>query len=183
MREGPGGLEARHTRNRRMRSNIEEYPVGCEYTRPAVIQFHLEGLRRHKTSATHDQLSTACLVDLQMLRHLALHHLAFALTNLRHIDGDRTAHCATLRAVTRDMHCSRAGDLVLGGHTSDVGTGAANPASLHNGGSSSRLRHVPGDELAPRTAAKDQDLILLRLNHVFSPDALTPKGIEEKCGE
>jgi hypothetical protein len=88
------------------------------------------------------------------------------LTNLRHIDSDRTIHRAMLRTVSRDMCYFRAGDLVLGGHAGDVGTGAANPTPLHDGGSSSRLRHVPGDKLAARTAAKDENLELLSLRHV-----------------
>jgi hypothetical protein len=106
---------------------------------------------------------------LKVFRNLAFHHLAFASTNYGHIDSDRTGHCAILHAVPRDVRCSRARDLVLAGHAGDVWTGAANPASLHNGSPSSRLCHVPSDKLAARPAAKDENLKLLRLRHVLFP--------------
>src|SRR5947199_7937607 len=54
-------------------------------------------------------------------------------------------------------------DLVLAGHAIDVGTGATNPASLHDGRPPPRLRHVPGQELAACATAKNQDFKSLRL--------------------
>jgi len=48
-------------------------------------------------------------------------------------------------------------DLILAGHAVDIGTGAADPSSLHDSGPSTRSRHVPRQELAACAAAKDQD--------------------------
>jgi hypothetical protein len=39
-----------------------------------------------------------------------------------------------LSAVTRKTRNFRVRNLILAGHASDVGTGATNPASLHDGG-------------------------------------------------
>src|SRR5437867_10054876 len=58
-------------------------------------------------------------------------------------------------------------DLVLAGHAIDVGTGATNPASLHDGRPPPRLRHVPGQELAACATAKNQDFKSLRLRHAY----------------
>jgi hypothetical protein len=108
MCKGLSRLQARHIRNCRMGSDIQEDLIGREHTRPSVVQFHLEGLRRHETAAADDQLGTARLVNLQVLRNLTFHHLTFALTNRRHVDSDRTGHCAIIRAVTRDLRDLRA---------------------------------------------------------------------------
>src|SRR6202167_3576567 len=59
MDERSSGLEARNGRNRRVRSDVEEDFVARQRARPAVIQAHLERLRRHKAPAPHDQLGAA----------------------------------------------------------------------------------------------------------------------------
>jgi len=74
------------------------------------------------------------LYFLQVRRNLTLHHLALAPTDRCHIDGDGPGHYSVLSAVTRKMRNFRARNLILARHASDVGTGATNPASLHDGG-------------------------------------------------
>jgi hypothetical protein len=77
-----------------------------------------------------------------------------------HVNGDGTGHRATLAAVTRKVCDLGAGDHVLAWHAGDIGTGAAHPTPLDNGGPSSQSRHVPSEKLAARAAAKDESVKL-----------------------
>ena len=49
MGERPRRFEARNVRNGGVRSDVEENLLAREHTRPAVVEAHLERLRRHKT--------------------------------------------------------------------------------------------------------------------------------------
>jgi hypothetical protein len=91
-----------------MRSDIKEDLIGREHTGSSVVQFHLKGLRRHKTAAAHDQFGTARLIDLQVLRNLTFHHLTLALTNYCHVDSDGTGHRAIVPAVACELRDLRA---------------------------------------------------------------------------
>src|SRR4029077_10009705 len=167
MREGLSGLKAWDIRDGRVRSDIQKDLVARQHTRPAVVQYHLEGFGRQKTSTAHDQFGTTRPINLHVLRNLAFHHFALAPTNRCHIDSDRTGHRAVVLTVTRELRDFRTGNLILAWHASDIGTGATNPTSLHHGSPSSRLGHVPSDKLAARPAAKDENFKLLRLRHVL----------------
>src|SRR5260221_86550 len=78
MRERPCRLEARNVRNCRVRSDVEENLVARQHARPAVIQTHLERLRRHKTTRPHDQFGAARPVVLQVIGNQAVNHVALA---------------------------------------------------------------------------------------------------------
>jgi hypothetical protein len=65
---------------------------------------------------------------------LARHHVALALTHLRHIDADATSRGAEMSRVVCKLRHLGAPDLVLARQARDVGTGAADPPPLHNGG-------------------------------------------------
>src|SRR5215831_16345214 len=108
MREGLSGLQARNIGNCRVRSDIKEDFVGGEHTRSSVVQCHLKCFRRYKTPTAHDQFSTACPIDLQVLRNLTFHHLTLASTNCCHVDSDGTSHRAVATAVTRELRNLRA---------------------------------------------------------------------------
>src|SRR5215475_10964769 len=127
-------LQARDVRNCSMCSDIKEDFVACQHTYPSVVQDDFDGFGRYETPIAHDQFSATRLVLLQVRRNLTLHHLAFAPTNRCHINSDGPGHYSVLSAVTRKMRNFRVRNLVLAGHASDVGTGATNPASLHDGG-------------------------------------------------
>src|SRR5215469_3868528 len=161
MREGSSRLQARNIGNCRMRSDIEENLIGGEQTRSSAIQFHLKRFRRYKTPAAHDQFSTAFPIDLKVLSNLTFDHFTLASTNRGHVDSDGTGHRAIVAALTRKVCDFRARNLILAWHASDVGTGAANPASLHHGSPPSRLGHVPSDKLAARPTTKDENFQLL----------------------
>jgi hypothetical protein len=81
MSERLGRLQTGNVRKCRVRSDIKEDLIGGQHTRSSVVQFHLNGLGRHKTPTAHDQFGTARLVDLQVLRNLAIHHLTLAPTS------------------------------------------------------------------------------------------------------
>src|SRR5262245_10892061 len=141
--EGPGGLEARNGRNGRARSDVEEHLVAYEHARPAVIQVHLKSFRCHEAPSSHDQFGATRLVVLQVGGNLALDHVALALANLLHVDGDRTSHRAKIVSVSHKMSDLRAPDLILARHTVDVGTGATDILALDNGSSVCRTGHMP----------------------------------------
>src|SRR6516225_6816064 len=103
MREGLSRLQAGHIRNCRMRSDIKEDLIGREHTRSSVVQFHLKGFRRYKMAIARDQFGAALLIDLQVLRNLAFHHLTLEPTNCCHVDSDGTSHRAIVPAVTREL--------------------------------------------------------------------------------
>ncbi len=100
---------------------------------------------------------------------LGLDHLSLAIADHRHVDGNWAGGHAVLGGVVHEMRGLSGPDLVLARHAGDVGTGAADPFALHHGGSAPGLRHMPGDQLATRSTAENQNFILLRLGHGFLP--------------
>src|SRR5262249_53517065 len=86
---------------------------------------------------------------------------------------------AILGGVAYEISDPRARDLVLARHAGDVGTRASNPLTLHHGRSPSRLRHMPGHELAAGPASEDKDFIPFWLSHGFRPKGgyLRPLGL------
>src|SRR5882724_6785158 len=99
--ERSGSLEARNLRNCRVRSDVKENLLARQHACPAIIEAYLERFRCHKTPSPQDQFGSACLVVLQMRGNLAVDHVALALANRRHVDGNGTGHRAELRAVAR----------------------------------------------------------------------------------
>src|SRR5258708_2093384 len=72
------------------------------HARPAVIELHLERLRRHKTAGPPDQFVARRFLVLQMEVDLALDHVALALPTLCHVRRDGPGdHRAELRGVLR----------------------------------------------------------------------------------
>ena len=61
MRERIAPRQARNIRNRRMRADIDHHLIAAERARAAVVELHLDGLRRDEPSAAHDQLGAARL--------------------------------------------------------------------------------------------------------------------------
>src|SRR5258708_4958212 len=99
----------------------------------------------------------------------ALNHVALALANRRHVDRDGTGFHAELRGVVHQMRDLGTPNLVLAGQAGDVGTGAADPAAFHDGSPPPRPCQVPGEELAPLSAAKNEDVEAFRCRHGLSP--------------
>jgi hypothetical protein len=97
--------------------------------------------------------------------NLTLHHLALALTDRCHIDGDGPGHYSVLSTMTRKMRNFRVRNLILARHASDVGTGAADPPSLDNRSLTPRLRQVPSYQFAANSAAQDENFKPLWLRH------------------
>src|SRR5277367_7130643 len=60
-------------------------------------------------------------------------------------------------------------NLILAGKAGDVGTGAADPPALQDGGTSPRLRHMPSEQLPAKPAAKDQNFNRFCLRHEHLP--------------
>src|SRR5262249_27962292 len=77
----------------------------------------------------------------------------------------RARHQPELRSVVDQVGDPGAPDLVLAGQAVDVRAGAADPFPLHDGRPAPRAGQVPGQELAARTAAQDEDLIAWGLRH------------------
>ena len=169
--ERPGCCEAGNIGDCRVRSDIDEDLIAGKHARAAVIQVHLDGLRRREAPRAHDQFGAARLIVLHMDCDLGLDHVALALENHSHVDHWRADRPAELRGVAHEMRDPRARNLVLAWHAGDVGTGAPDPSALYDGSSSSGLRHVPSQELATGSTAKDQDFKPFRLGHHVSPCA------------
>src|SRR5260221_301686 len=180
MCERPCHLKARNVRNCRVRSDVEENLVARQHARPAVIQTHLERLRRHKTTRPHDQFGAARPVVLQVIGNQAVNHVALAPANRRHVDRDGTGRHAELRGVVHQMRDLRAPNLILAGQAGDVGAGAPDPPALHDGGPPPGLCHMPSQELATRSTAKDQDFKLFWLSHEFPPCAMSDPHVETR---
>ena len=144
MRERSGVLQAGNVRNCGVGSDVEKNAVPRQRARPSVAQGDLQRLGRRKTRASHDQFGAARLVGLQVESNLAAHHVALALTNLRHIGGYGAGRRTELRGMPRLMRDSRAPDLILAGQAGDIGTGSPNPPAFHDSRSPPRSRHMPG---------------------------------------
>ncbi len=165
--ERPRRLETGHGGNCRVRSDIDENALAGQHARSAVVEMHLARLRRHKAPVAHDQLGTRRLVVATMRVDLPLDHVAFAFDDNAHVNRDRAGHDAESCAMACEMRDLGAPDLVLARQAGDVGTGAADPATLDHGSPPSRFRHVPGQQLAALAAAQHQDVELFRLRHNF----------------
>ena len=167
MGQRPRRGQTGHVRHRRMRSQIEENPLGQKDTRGAVVELYLDRLRRDEPPGAHDEFGAGFLEGLDMKDDLALDHVALALTNLLHVDGDGADLRAKLRGVTRDMRDPRAPDLVFTRHAGDVGTGAADPFSLDAGSPAARSRQFPGEQFAALSTPKNEIVVSFGLRHVF----------------
>jgi hypothetical protein len=99
--ERPGRLETGNVRNCRTRSDVEEHPITGEDARAAVVEPHLQRLRRHEAPAPHDQFGPGRFIRLQMKVDFALDHVALSLANSRHVGRDRAGHHAKLGAPCR----------------------------------------------------------------------------------
>jgi len=73
--------------------------------------------------------------------------------------------------MARQMRDLRAPNLILAGQAVDIGTGAPDVPALHDGSLSPRLRHMPSQELATESTAKDQDFEPFWLRHDLPPSA------------
>src|SRR6476619_6148854 len=99
---------------------------------------------------------------------LAVDHVTLALTHRGHVGLDGTCYCSELTRVVRQMRDFCAPDLILARHAGDVGTGPADPASLDDSRAPPSLSHVPGQQLTPLAAAKNQSVDLF-WTHQFHP--------------
>jgi hypothetical protein len=104
----------------------------------------------------------------------ALHHVALALANRRHINRNVSSHRAELRAMARQMRDLGAPNLIFAGQAIDIGTRAPDIPALHDGSLSPRSRHMPRQELATRATAQDQDFIPFWLEHALPPCVISP---------
>jgi hypothetical protein len=75
---------------------------------------------------------------------LSFDHGSLALENNGHVDRGGIDRPAELRTVMDKMGDPRTRYLIFAWHAGDVGTGAAYPPVLYDGGSPSGLRHGPG---------------------------------------
>ena len=82
--------ETRDGRDGRVRAEVEEQLLGGQPPRPAVVQRHLDRLRRDETGGSHDQLRAAGLVAVEVKGDQTVDHVALALEHLLHVDRDRT---------------------------------------------------------------------------------------------
>ena len=150
--------------NRCMRSEVEENLFSFENACASAIQRNLKRFRSRETPGAHDQFRAGRLIEFEVLGNLAFDHRALALANRNHVNGRRAGHHADLRGVTGPMGDPCARDLILGGHAGDVRARAADPPPLDDGRPPPGLRQMPGDQLAARTAAKDEYVISLCLS-------------------
>jgi len=171
MRQRGRGFKAAKLGDGRVRSEVEKDLIGGEQAFSALVQPHLQRLRRHKTCVAADQLSAGRLEILQMQLDFAADHVALATHHCLHVGHDGASHDAKPLAVTREMRHPRAPDLGLARHAGDVGAGAADPAALDEGGSPAGLRQMPGDQLAPLSASEHQDVEVFEFGHEFPPSA------------
>src|SRR5215472_11201895 len=88
----------------------------------------------------------------------AVDHIALALAHLCHVGRDWPGdHRAELGCVMRLMCDPGAPNLVLARQASDVRTRTADPPALDDGSPTPRLRQMPGQQLAAKSTAQDQD--------------------------
>src|SRR5262245_3665537 len=111
----------------------------------------------------HHQLGPTLGVVLEMCGNLRGDHVALALANYRHVDRAGLYAPAEDLGIAHEIRDSRAGNLVLARHASDVGARAADPSALHDRRSSPRCRQMPGDELATGSTAEDESIV--SVNH------------------
>ena len=157
--------QARNRWDRAVGAHVEDHAVACQQTSPAVVQTHFEGLRRDETPDAHDQFGAAVPVLFQVHGDQAIDHVAFALPHPPHVDRRRACYDPELRRVVDQVRDLGAPDFVLAGQAVDVRARAADPFPFHDGRTVPCLGQVPGQELAARAAAQDQDFIALWLRH------------------
>ncbi len=155
--ERRGGRQAGDVEDRGVCPQVDEHAIGRQHA-GAAARGHLEGPGRDEPSRAHDQLGTARPVAIQVLGDLRLDHVALALPHARHVDRRGAGHRPELcRAADQRGHLG-APDLVLAREAVDVGARAADVAALHHGRAPTGLGQVPGQVLARRAAAEDEDV-------------------------
>src|SRR5262249_9057114 len=102
-----------------------------------------------------------------MLCDLGGDHFALALAHHCHVDRPGLERPTEFGGVAHEMGDPRARNLILAWHTSDVGTGAANPLAFHDGSPPSGCCHLPGHELAASSAAKHEGVVPFGFGHGF----------------
>src|SRR5271166_3781997 len=148
-----------------MRPEIESHAIAGQHARTAVVQAHLDGLRRDEPACTHDQLGAAGLVILEVHGNQADDHVALARQNSLHVGGDGTGHYSEPSRVVNQIGDLCAPNLVLAGKTVGVWARAADQFTLDNGGAMPRPGQVPSQEFAALAAAEDERFIAFRLGH------------------
>lgn len=103
MGERPGGLEPGNGGNCCVRSDVDENALARQHAPTAIIEMHLQRFRRHKAPVAHDQLRAGRFVVVQMRGDFAFDHVALALHNGRHVDGDGTCDHAEPGTLTRQV--------------------------------------------------------------------------------
>ena len=139
-----------------MRSEIENRAIAGQHARTAVVQTHLDGLWRNEPTRTHDQLGAACLVSVEVHGDQAIDHVTLARQYPLHVDGDGTRHHSEPICVVNQVGDLCAPNLVLAGKAVGVRAGAADQFALDDGGATPRLGHVPSQQFAACSAAKDE---------------------------
>jgi hypothetical protein len=109
--------------------------------------------------------SAARIIALQVHGNQAFDHIALALPDFGHIDRSETRRGPKPCGVAHQICDLGAPDLILARETIGVRAGAANPSALHDGSTSPRLRHVPGQVLTPLSTAKDKGVESFWLSH------------------
>ncbi len=157
--------KAGNLRDHGVRPEIENHPMAGQHARAAIVQAHLDGLRRDEPARTHDQLGAARLVLVEVHGDQPVDHVALARQHSVHVDGDGTDHHSKPIGVVNQIGDFCAPNLVLTGEAIGVRTGTANQFALNYRGAMSQLGHVPGQKFAAFATSEHEHLELLRLGH------------------
>jgi hypothetical protein len=161
--------KTRNIRDRGMRTEIECHAIAGQHTRTAVIQIHLDRLRRDEPARTHNQLSATGLVFAEVHSDQALDHLALARQHSLHVGGNGTRHHSEPIRVVNQIGDFCAPNFVFTGKAVGVRAGAADQFALDDGSATPRLRHLPSQQFAACATAEDEQLIAFRLGQFQLP--------------
>jgi hypothetical protein len=146
--------------------DVDEDVVGGEAQRPAFAQTHLEIPRGCERGFARDQVHPGTLQAPLAAAAEALHDLAFALSDLRHVYGDGAVLYPVVRRAAVEVGDLGAGDHGLGGGAALVYAGAPHVLALDERGLTPGPRQRPGQR-APALAGADHDrVVVLRWYHL-----------------
>src|SRR5262245_9110874 len=100
----------------------------------------------------HDEFGAAFVIGPEVECDLALNHLLFALSDPAHIDphafGERSVHVG----IAHQVSSPGAPEFILGWHTGDSRTRAANPLTLDHSDLPAAAAEMPGKEFSALAA-------------------------------
>ena len=162
-----GCPEPRRVRHGCVGSHVHEYAVSGEHTLASIAETDLHGTRRHERAVAPNEFSPRRLISVQMELNNPVHHLALAVVDSGHVDGERPGVDSELCMPGYKRSDLRRMDDVLTRQARHIRARSADILPIDNGGSPALFGHSPRNHFAGCAAAEHDDVIPFCCAHMI----------------